>query len=82
MIFTTKIIFRIKMESYNYKIENFIKLRKTLNDFSILEFGVKRRSTKMFLDLCNSNSGKVTLFEYFNDKNWTFIQSKMMILIS
>ncbi len=72
------------MESYNYKIENFIKpYIKTLNDFSILEFGVKEgRSTKMFLDLCNSNSGKVFSVDVddysniFNDKNWTFIQSR------
>ena len=72
------------MQTYNYKIENFIRpYIKDLKNFSILEFGVKEgRSTKIFLDLCRINSGKVFSIDIddyskiFDDENWTFIQSR------
>jgi hypothetical protein len=72
------------MKSYDYKIKNFIlPYIRNIKNFSILEFGVKEgRSTKMFLELCKKNSGKVfsvDIDDYsknFNDKNWTFIKSR------
>ena len=72
------------MHNYNYKIENSIK--SYINNFKnpkILEFGVKEgRSTKIFLELCKVNSGKlysVDIDDYsslFDDKNWKFIKSR------
>ena len=72
------------MPDYNYKIYNFINpcLQK-FKDISILEFGVKEgRSTKLFLDFCKKNNGKVFSIDIddyskkFNDDNWTFIKSR------
>ena len=71
-------------QNYKDKINNFI-LDHEINkkNINILEFGVREgRSTKMFLDLCTSNGGKlisVDIDDYsnlFNDKNWTFVQSR------
>ncbi len=72
------------MPDYNYKIYNFINpCLDKFKDISILEFGVKEgRSTKLFLDFCKKNSGKVFSIdiddysEKFNDNNWTFIKSR------
>ena len=72
------------MTDYDYKINNFINpcLQK-FEDISILEFGVKEgRSTKLFLDFCKKNRGKVFSIDIddysdkFNDDNWTFIKSR------
>ena len=48
-----------------------------------LEFGVKEgRSTKLFLDLCKKNDGKlisIDIDDYsnlFDDKNWKFIKCR------
>ena len=71
-------------ENYQNKINRFIlsneNKKKKIN---ILEFGVREgRSTKMFLDICAKNEGKlisVDIDNYsnlFNDKNWTFVQSR------
>ena len=72
------------MSDYNYKIYNFINpCLDKFKDISILEFGVKEgRSTKLFLDFCKKNNGKVFSIdiddysEKFNDNNWTFIKSR------
>ena len=72
------------MPDYNYKIYNFINpCLDKFKDISILEFGVKEgRSTKLFLDFCKKNNGKVFSIdiddysEKFNDNNWTFIKSR------
>ena len=69
---------------YERKLVNFmISEIKHLKDFNILEFGVSRGiSTKMFLDLCNTNNGKlysVDVDDYsnlFSDKNWKFIHCR------
>jgi hypothetical protein len=70
--------------SFINKITNFIyNHEKNKNNLSILEFGVREgRSTKMFLDICKKNNGKlisVDINDYsylFSDLNWTFIKSK------
>ena len=72
------------MHNYNYKIENSIK--SYINNFKnpkILEFGVKEgRSTKIFLQLCKSNNGKLFSVDIddcskvSNDPNWKFIKSR------
>ncbi len=72
------------MEDYNYKFDNFVKNQiKDIKNPIILEFGVKEgRSTKTFLDICRTNSGKlfsVDIDDYskkFEDENWTFIKSR------
>ena len=72
------------MNKYEYKIKNFIEDQiKNIQNPSIIEFGVKEgRSTKMFLDLCDKNNGKlfsVDITDYsslFNNKNWNFILSR------
>ncbi len=72
------------MPDYNYKIYNFINpCLDKFKDISILEFGVKEgRSTKLFLDFCKKNNGKVFSIDIddyskkFNDNNWTFIKSR------
>jgi predicted O-methyltransferase YrrM len=75
-----------KNTDYNFmnKIINFIyNHEKNKNNLSILEFGVREgRSTKMFLDICKKNNGKlisIDINDYsnlFSDFNWTFIKSK------
>ena len=70
--------------SFINKITNFIyNHEKNKNNPSILEFGVREgRSTKIFLDLCKKNNGRlisVDIDDYsnlFSDSNWTFIKSK------
>ena len=72
------------MDDYIYKFNSFIgKELTSLKDLIILEFGVKEgRSTKIFLQHCKKNGGKlysVDVNDYkekFNDSNWTFIQSR------
>jgi predicted O-methyltransferase YrrM len=56
---------------------------KEIKSPKVLEFGVKEgRSTKMFLDLCKNNDGKlisVDINDYkdlFKDSNWNFIQCR------
>ena len=69
-------------QNYQDKITNFI-LGHEINkkNINILEFGVREgRSTKMFLDICAKNQGKlisVDIEDYsglFNDNNWTFLK--------
>lgn len=71
------------MSEYEKKIETFlIKQIKDIKKPIILELGVKEgRSTKMFLELCKKNDGKLFSIdrdEYsnlFNSPNWNFIKS-------
>lgn len=72
------------MSDYQYKISTFLKkdLSK-INNPQIVEFGVREgRSTKLFLDLCDQNNGKlfsVDIDDYsnlFTNKNWKFIKSR------
>ena len=71
------------MSEYENKIESFlIKQVKDIKKPIILEFGVKEgRSTKMFLEICKKNDGKLFSIdrdEYsnlFNSPNWNFIKS-------
>ncbi len=77
---------KIKSHSspYHRKIIDVVKYY--LKDFKnpkILEFGVRKGiSTKIFLDLCNKNNGKLISVDVdnykslFKSKNWTFIQSR------
>tara|TARA_B100000886_G_scaffold273776_1_gene197673 strand:+ start:18 stop:683 length:666 start_codon:yes stop_codon:yes gene_type:complete len=71
-------------QNYKDKISSFI-LDHEINkkNINILEFGVREgRSTKMFLDICAKNSGKlisVDIDDYsnlFSDNNWKFIKSR------
>jgi len=72
------------MSEYSLKIKNFIF--EQIKDFDkpkILEFGVKEgRSTKLFLDVCNSNNGElisIDIRDYsklFDNPKWKFIQSR------
>ena len=72
------------MNDYIYKFNSFIGNELiSLKDLTILEFGVKEgRSTKIFLQHCKKNGGKLYSIdvnnykEKFNDSNWTFIQSR------
>jgi predicted O-methyltransferase YrrM len=72
------------MSDYLHKIDTFLKkdLFK-INNPQIVEFGVREgRSTKLFLDLCDQNNGKlfsVDIDDYsnlFTNKNWKFIKSR------
>ena len=71
------------MSEYENKIQSFlIKQVKDIKKPVILEFGVKEgRSTKMFLEMCKKNDGKLFSIdrdEYsnlFNSPNWNFIKS-------
>lgn len=72
------------MSDYLYKIDTFLKkdLLKIENP-QIVEFGVREgRSTKLFLDLCEKNNGKlfsIDVDDYSNlykNKNWQFIRSR------
>ena len=77
-------------QNYKDKINNFI-LDHEINkkNINILEFGVREgRSTKMFLDLCASNGGKlisVDIDDYsnlFNDNKLDISDNQeMMIMI-
>ncbi len=72
------------MKDYNYKITNFLfKTIKSIEKPIILEFGVKEgRSTKMFLDICDRNNGKLYSVDkddyanLFSSNNWKFIKSR------
>jgi predicted O-methyltransferase YrrM len=72
------------MDEYSLKIDSFMfDTIKEIKSPKVLEFGVKEgRSTKMFLDLCKSNDGKlisVDINDYrdlFKDSNWNFIQCR------
>jgi hypothetical protein len=69
---------------YIIKINKFIfDNEKNKKNINILEFGVREgRSTKLFLDLCSINCGKlisVDIDDYSNlfiNNNWTFIHSR------
>ena len=71
-------------ENYQNKITKFILDHETnKKNINILEFGVREgRSTKMFLDICAKNKGKlisVDIDDYsnlFSDENWTFLKSR------
>jgi len=70
--------------NFNKKIVSFIMNEEiNIKDINILEFGVREgRSTKMFLDLCKKNKGKLISIDVddysnlFNDQNWTFIKTR------
>ena len=72
------------MDEYSHKIDSFMfGTIKEIKNPKVLEFGVKEgRSTKMFLDLCKNNDGKlisVDINDYkglFKDSNWNFIQCR------
>jgi len=72
------------MDEYSLKIDSFMfDTIKEIKSPKVLEFGVKEgRSTKMFLDLCKNNDGKlisVDINDYkdlFKDSNWNFIQCR------
>ena len=72
------------MSEYENKIESFlINQVKDLKKPVILELGVKEgRSTKMFLELCKKNDGKLFSIDrddyanLFNSPNWNFIKSR------
>ncbi len=71
------------MSEYENKIESFlIDQVKHIKKPIILELGVKEgRSTKMFLELCKKNDGKLFSIDrddysnLFNSLNWYFIKS-------
>jgi predicted O-methyltransferase YrrM len=71
-------------QNYQKKITNFIlENEKDKKNINILEFGVREgRSTKMFLELCAKNGGKlisVDIDDYsdlFQDINWKFIKCR------
>ena len=71
-------------QNYQKKITNFIlENEKGKKNINILEFGVREgRSTKMFLELCAKNGGKlisVDIDDYsdlFQDINWKFIKCR------
>ncbi len=71
-------------DNYLKKIKNFIfEYEKNKKNLNILEFGVREgRSTKIFLDICRENGGKllsVDIDDYsnlFKDENWTFLKSR------
>ena len=72
------------MSDYLHKIDTFLeKDLFKINNPQIIEFGVREgRSTKLFLDLCDQNNGKlfsVDIDDYsnlFTNKNWKFIKSR------
>jgi predicted O-methyltransferase YrrM len=72
------------MTTYDYKIKNFLEEQiKDIKNPIILEFGVKEgRSTKMFLDLCEKNDGKlysIDIDDYSNlykNSKWTFLNTR------
>tara|TARA_B100000787_G_scaffold28254_1_gene18624 strand:- start:345 stop:974 length:630 start_codon:yes stop_codon:yes gene_type:complete len=72
------------MTTYDYKFQTFVQKQiQNLEKPLIIEFGVKEgRSTKIFLDICRKNQGKlfsVDVEDYSNiieDPNWTFIQCR------
>ena len=71
-------------KNYLKKINNFIfEFEKNKKNINVLEFGVREgRSTKMFLEMCKINGGKlisVDIDDYstlYNDNNWIFLKSR------
>ncbi len=71
-------------KNYNDKISSYILDNEIdKKNINILEFGVREgRSTKMFLDICAKNNGKlisVDINDYsnlFSDNNWKFIKTR------
>ena len=72
------------MTTYDYKIKKFFYSQiKNIEKPIILEFGVKEgRSTKMLLEICEKNDGKlfsIDVDDYsnlFNNSKWSFIKSR------
>ena len=72
------------MFDYTKKIKDFILPKIVeINNPTILEFGVQNgRSTKMFLEVCSKNNGKLYSVDIEDcskvskDKNWTFIKCR------
>ena len=72
------------IQNYQDKITKFILDHEIdKKNINILEFGVREgRSTKMFLDICAKNDGKlisVDVDDYsnlFSDNNWTFLKAR------
>ena len=68
---------------YRPKLDYIQKFIKNISNVNILELGVMHgRSTRMFLDLCKKNRGKLTSIDIddysnlFTDENWKFIKSR------
>jgi hypothetical protein len=80
----SKVLDKFKNTTTLEKLNNFILPNiKNIKNLNILEFGVdKGISTAFFLNLINSNKGKLTSVDIKNykdlylHKNWTFIHSK------
>ena len=72
------------MTTYDYKIKKFFYSQiKNIEKPIILEFGVKEgRSTKMLLEICEKNDGKLFSIDaddysnLFNNSKWSFIKSR------
>ena len=72
------------LENYQKKITDFILCNENnKKNINILEFGVREgRSTKLFLEICSKNNGKlisVDIDDYsnlFKTSNWKFIKSR------
>jgi predicted O-methyltransferase YrrM len=69
---------------YIRKLNNFMMSEiQNIQNIQILEFGVRKGiSTKMFLEICKNNNGKLYSVDVedfsgiLNDDNWTFIHSR------
>ena len=72
------------MSTYDYKIQDFMYQKiKNIKEPTIIEFGVKEgRSTKIFLEMCKNNDGKLFSIDtddyssLFTNPKWNFIQSR------
>ena len=72
------------MESYNYKIKNFLENQvPEVENPQIIEFGVREgRSTKMFLDICTKRNGdlySIDVEDYahlYQNSKWKFIKTR------
>ena len=72
------------MNDYNYKLEtSLFSIIKKIENPIILELGVQKgRSTKKFLEICETNNGKLFSVDIddcsnvSNDKNWKFYQTR------
>ena len=72
------------MNDYNYKLEtSLFSIIKKIENPIILELGVQKgRSTKKFLEICETNNGKLFSVDIddcsnvSNNKNWKFYQTR------
>ena len=78
------------MDEYSLKLDKFLMpLISKINNPIILELGVENgRSTKKFLEICNTNNGKLFSVDVkdcsniSNDPRWNFLKQEMTILNS